>query len=187
DLNISETAIVVTCVGHVRRVKAMDLFVKAIEHVEYIIEKDLHFLLVGKGTQDETMQNYKNKSLYSDRIHLLGHRTDIKSILKRSDIYVQTSIKEGLGRAITESMCLEKPIVVTNAGGCTELIKEGVNGYIAENKNVKSIAHKISLLSNSPQQREAFGKASIQRIHQIFNINSTVDQTLALYREILKN
>lgn len=186
EFGITEKSIVITSVGHVRRVKAMDLFIKATNHIRNTKNKDIHFLLVGKGTQNQEMQQLKENSPYAKNIHLLEHRTDIKEILKRSDVYVQTSIKEGLGRAITESMCLKKPIVVTNAGGCTELVADGISGYIAESKNSKSIAEKINLLLDSEVRRTEFGQQSYKRVQDIFNIEITVDKTLSLYNSLLK-
>lgn len=184
DLGIQDSSIVISCVGHVRRVKAVDLFIEATHYLSD--NENLHFLLIGIGTNSLKMQKLKEKSPFKNRIHLLGHRKDIKEILKRTDIYVQTSIKEGLGRAITESMCLKKPIVVTNAGGCTELVADGVSGYIAKNKNPKSIAEKITLLINDSEKRTRFGEESYRRIQTIFNIENTVNQTIELYKKLLK-
>lgn len=185
DFGIKSNAIVVASVGNRRKVKAMDLFIKAIKYVKNIKELDIHFLLVGNDTDDQFMTNLKNSIPNSENIHLLGYKSNIKEILKRSDIYVQTSIKEGLGRAITESMCLKKPIIVTNAGGCTELVENGVSGYIAENKNEKSIAEKINMLTSSKEKREQFGEESYKRVEEIFNIELTVDKTVALYKSLL--
>lgn len=186
DWGIKPDSIVITSVGNRRKVKAMDLFVKAAKLVKNIKELDIHFVLVGDNTDDDFMTQIKNNNPYPENIHLLGYKSDIKEILKRTDIYVQTSLKEGLGRAITESMCLKKPIIVTNAGGCAELVDEGVNGYIATNKSVASIAEKINLLTVSKEKRVEFGENSFQRILNIFNIEITVDQTLALYYSLLK-
>lgn len=187
EFGIKPSSIVVTSVGNRRKVKAMDLFLKAMKHINNIEDLDVHFVLVGDGTNDEFMTNLKNSLPYSNHIHLLGFRADVKEILKRTDIYVQTSIKEGLGRAITESMCLKKPVVVTNAGGCVELIDEGVNGYVAKNRDEFSIAQKISLLLESEEKRNEFGSQSLKRVHDIFNIEKTVDQTIDLYKYLMEN
>lgn len=185
SLGIKTNSVVITSVGNRRKVKAMNLFLKAIKHVHHIKKLDIHFVLVGNHTNDTVMSALKNKNQFPENIHLLGYRSDVKEILKRTDIYVQTSIKEGLGRAITESMCLKKPIIVTNAGGCTELVAPGVNGYVAKNKDIRSIADNINLLTDSKEKRIKFGDESYKRVQEIFNIEKTVDKTIALYQLLL--
>jgi len=187
EFGIKPSSLVIVSIGNKRKVKAMDLFLKAINYVNNIKILDIHFVLVGKGTDDKKMNKLKHSLTYPEQVHLLGFRTDTKEILKRADIYLQTSIKEGLGRAITESMCLKKPVIVTKAGGCVELVDEGLNGCLANNRDALSIARKINYLTTSEKKRKKFGTESLKRIKTIFNIEITVDKTLKLYHLLLNS
>ena len=185
NLNISEDAIIICSAAHHRPVKGMKYLMQATNHIEST--KKIHFVFVGKNTQNKDLKKLASKSKFKNNIHLLGHRKDIKSIMKGADIYTQTSKNEGLGRAIIESMCLQKPCVVTDAGGCTELIDDGISGYIAKNKNPKSIAEKLNLLIDSKERRKNFGLEAYKRIETLFSIEKTVDETLALYKNLLND
>jgi glycosyltransferase involved in cell wall biosynthesis len=127
----------------------------------------------------------KNKSKFKDNIHILGHRKDAIEILKSADIYVQSSIKEGLGRAISEAAALGKPIVMTNAGGCTELIEDKRGGFVAKKENSKDIASKISNLIDDELLRRKMGENAYSFIKSNFNVNNTITEIYNEYNNLL--
>jgi len=183
-LGIPKHATIILSAANHRPIKGMKYLMKAIQEIKY--SKNIFFVFAGKNTNQKDLQNLAKKSKFKNQILLLGHRNDIKSLMKGCHIYTQTSKNEGLGRAIIESMCLKKPVVVTNAGGCTELVEDGISGYIAKNKNPKSIAQKLNILIDSEEKRKIFGLEGYKRIERIFNVEITVDKTLALYQKMLK-
>ncbi|MGY6649896.1 glycosyltransferase family 4 protein [Wenyingzhuangia sp. IMCC45574] len=183
ELGIPKNAIIILSAAHHRPVKGMKYLMKATNYIQNT--KDVYFVFVGKNTDSEDLKKLASKSKLKNKILQLGLRSDIKNLMMGAHIYTQTSKNEGLGRAIIESMCLKKPVVVTNAGGCTELVDNGVSGYIADNKNPKSIAEKLNLLIKSKENREKFGIEGYKRVQNIFDIETTVDKTIALYQSIL--
>ncbi len=118
---------------------------------------------------------------------MLGHRKDVLSLLKGMDIYTQTSLSEGLGRAISEAMCFGKPIVMTNAGGCTELIEDGKSGFITKKKNGNSIANALEILIKNSELRTQMGAQAKKRISDHFNIENTINDTFKLYNYFTNN
>ena len=114
----------------------------------------------------------------------MGKRNDVISILKSIDIYAQTSIDEGFGRAISEAMCLGKPIVMTDAGGCTELIDEN-SGLIVPIKDSKAIGKAITTLINDDSLRKQMGINAKKRIQEVYHIDKTVEDTLKVYKQLL--
>ena len=81
-------------------------------------------------------------------------------------------------------MSVGKPIVMTNAGGCTELIDEQ-SGIIVPIKNSKAIGEAISKLVNDNSLRLEIGKNAEQRIQTVYHINDTIKDTLNLYKQLL--
>ncbi|SNR15660.1 glycosyltransferase family 4 protein [Tenacibaculum jejuense] len=181
SLGIPKEAIVVCSIGNHRKVKGTKYFLEASNYLNS--EKEIHFVLIGDNTDAPHLSKIKEKSKIKDRVHILGRRNDVPSLLLSCDMYVQSSLSEGFGRAISEAMCLGKPTIMTNAGGCTELIDEK-SGIVVPLKDYKAIGREISNLANNDDKRIQMGKAAKERIQNVYSIERTVNETLALYKEL---
>lgn len=179
---IPKDAIVVCLIGNHRKIKGTKYFLKSSYYIES--EENIHYILIGENTNNSLFKNIISKSPIAHKFHLLGHRNDVISILKSIDIYVQTSLEEGFGRAISEAMSVGKPIVMTDAGGCTELINKNC-GIITPVKNPKAIGKAVSKLVNDKQLRIQMGINAKKRIETLYHIDDTIDNTLELYNKIL--
>lgn len=182
ELGIPKDAIVVCLVGNHRKIKGTKYFLRSSNHLE--TSKNVHYILIGKKTDISYFKKIKKESPIANKIHLLGHRTDVIPILKSIDIYVQTSLEEGFGRAISEAMSVGKPVVMTDAGGCTELIDESC-GIITPIKNPEAIGKAISILINDDALRTQMGFNAKKRIENVYHIDQTINDTIQLYRRLL--
>ena len=81
-------------------------------------------------------------------------------------------------------MSLGLPVIGSNAGGTTEQIANGQNGYLFENKNPEDLANKIALLLNDPSSLTLFGNCSRERIEKYFSLELHRKNILALYKEL---
>ncbi|MFY0603282.1 MAG: glycosyltransferase family 4 protein [Flavobacteriaceae bacterium] len=183
SLGIPKEAIKVCLVGNHRKVKGTKYFLESSYHLSS--KKEIHYIVIGENTDKYPLNKIAKNSPIASNIHILGTRKDVISLLKSSDIYVQTSINEGFGRAISEAMAVGKPIVMTDAGGCTELIDKE-SGIITPIKDAKSIAKAISKLANNDRLRLEMGGKAKQRINTVYHIDNTIKDTLNLYKELLK-
>ncbi|WP_299679117.1 glycosyltransferase family 4 protein [uncultured Tenacibaculum sp.] len=182
SIGIPKDAIIVCSIGNHRKVKGTKYFLQASNYLTS--EKEIHFILIGDKTDAPHLSKLKEESKIKNRIHVLGKRDDVPSLLAGSDMYVQSSLSEGFGRAISEAMSVGKPIIMTNAGGCTELIDEN-SGIVVPLKDYKSIGKAISDLANNNEKRIQMGKNAKARIQNVYSIERTVRETLALYKKLL--
>lgn len=182
ELNIPKDSIKVCFVGNHRKVKGTKYFIESSYHLKS--SKNIHYFVIGNNTDSSEFKKIAESSPIKEKIHFLGLRTDAVSLIKGSNIYVQTSLSEGLGRAISEAMSVEKPIVMTNAGGCTELIDKS-SGIVVPLKDAKSIGKAISKLANNENLRTEMGKNAKKRIDNELNISTNVDETLKLYKTLI--
>jgi glycosyltransferase involved in cell wall biosynthesis len=182
EFGIDKDDLVVCLVGNHRKIKGTKYYLESSYYLN--TDKKVHYILIGDNTQNDSFQKIKAGSPIKDQIHLLGRRNDVVSILKSCDIYAQTSLEEGFGRAISEAMSVGKPIVMTNAGGCTELIDED-SGIIVPLKDSKAIGAAISKLLNDDTLRIQMGENAKKRIETVYHINDTVTDTLNLYQRLL--
>jgi len=183
SLNIPKSAIVVSYAASHRKVKGTKYFLESSYYLKS--DSEIHYILMGNKTDNPEFIKIAEKSPIADKIHFLGHRNDAVSLIKGADIYAQTSLSEGFGRAISEAMCVEKPIVMTDAGGCTELIDENC-GIVVPIKGSKEIGRAISKLADDDALRTEMGKNARNRIDTVINTTTTTEETYNVYVDLLK-
>lgn len=131
-------------VGRFSREKGQDLVVKALQLVIKVIH-NAHLYLVGKFDKNSTyvksILDYVEKQGLTNVVHFVGFDTNPYRWVKNCDCYVMPSRLEGLPNSLIEAMYLGKPIVATKCRPIVErIVKDGYNGYLAENEDVESIA-----------------------------------------------
>jgi len=185
SIGIPKDAIIVCMAANYRKgkVKGIRYFLES----SYFLKTDrnVHYIMLGIGYDSPKISNLVANSPIKNNIHLLGARTDAVALIKGADIYVQTSLKEGFGRAISEAMCVGKPIIMTDAGGCTELIDDK-SGIVVPVKDSKAIGGAINLLAENDELRVQMGIAAKKRIERVYNIEDTIKETYDLYSSLMK-
>jgi glycosyltransferase involved in cell wall biosynthesis len=186
SLNISENKKLVTMVAPFKPQKNIFDFVCA---CKIVAEKnpDVFFVLVGDGTQRKDIESLIKKLGLEKNFFLLGWRTDIAEILKSSDIFVLTSLWEGLPCSIIEAMCCGKPVVANNVGGVNEVVKDGKTGFLIEKLDYRLTAQKINILLENVQLSKSFSENAKNFITQEFNIDFNTRQHEELYNSASKS
>ncbi len=95
-------------------------------------------------TKDE-MQQWEDENI----IHYLGTNDDVRSVMLKSDCVVLPSYREGLSRVLLEAASLEKPIVTTDVPGCSDVVDDGINGYLCQVKDANSLAEQKEKVSGT--------------------------------------
>ena len=121
-------------------------------------------------------------------VHFLGFRPDAARLAGACDVAVMPSIeREGLPKAILESMALGIPPVVTDVGGLPELVEDGKCGYVVPPRDAEALRDALRALAQNAELRRRFGAAARARIEGPFNFRHTAEKTLALYRRLLES
>ena len=189
-LIISITVVVVIILALILSLKYSSFYYGETEKLEFHalnLPKDIsvHFVLIGRQTDSDIVKNMVAASPFSDRFHLLGYRKDVRSLIKSSDIYVQSSLQEGFGRALSEAASLATPVVCTDTGGFVELVSHKKSGMIIPIKDAKKIAKSIEYLAYDKDLRVKMGKAAQNAIKENFNIQTTIEETYKLYSKLI--
>jgi len=120
-------------------------FVKAAEIVTKEFP-DTYFLLVGDGILRKDIEKSIKELNLSNNVILTGWREDVNEIIKIFDMFVLTSLWEGLPRTILQAFACKIPVVATRVDGSSEVVEDGINGYLAEAGDFKEIAEKVKIL-----------------------------------------
>lgn len=146
---------------------------------------DWNLLLVGTGRLMKVARKQVAQLGLLERVRFLGELLDVARITSGVQVLVLSSLWEGLPRSIIEGMRASLPIVATDVGGVSELVQDGVSGYLVPRRDSFALASRIAELIQNPQMRERFGRASRQLYESHFCFDFMYRSTLHVYREVL--
>ena len=116
-----------------------------------------------------------------------GFTRDIKKVLTDVDIYCLPSYREGLPKSTIEAMAFGRPILTTNAPGCDDTVKEGVNGFKVDIGNAHELSKKLQFLIEDEELRIKMGKNSRILFEKKFTLEKVIKQTFEVYDTVLQN
>ena len=171
---------IITTIGPFKPQKNLKDFIKA----AYIVAdktENAFFLIAGDGEQRTELENLISSLNLKDKVILLGWRKDIADILYASDIFVMTSLWEGLPCTILEAMCCSKPVIANAVDGVKEIIEENKTGFKVKPYDFQYTAEKILYLLQNKSVMIEMGKSAKKSIAREFDINYAVKQQEELY------
>ena len=134
-------------------------------------------------------QNYEQvfKDMSDEGIIIYhGLVKDMSAIYKQMSCTIHpTYYPEGLSNVLLESSASGRPIITTNRSGCREVVDDGINGYVVEEKNSKDLIEKIELfLEKSVEERKQMGIAGRKKVEKEFNRQIVIDKYLAELKSV---
>jgi glycosyltransferase involved in cell wall biosynthesis len=162
---------------HATAIRAMDLVVQN--------RKDAQLLLVGDGPEREIIQKQVQQRNLGPYVRFLGLRTDVARLLSAADLFLLTSISEGIPLTIIEAMAAGLPIVATHVGGLAEMIEDGKTGFLVPAGDSDAIARRILTIADDPELRTRLGRVGRDRAFQMFSEQQMHAQYVQLYQECL--
>src|SRR4030095_2911461 len=101
---------------------------------------------------------------------------------KAFDIFVMSSITEGLGTSLLDAMAAAKPIVATATGGIPEVVDDGVTGFLVQLRDDRAMADAIVRLLKDDDLRQRMGLAGLKRAREKFGAERMLRETLRVYK-----
>jgi glycosyltransferase involved in cell wall biosynthesis len=144
-----------------------------------------HLDFVGGGPSLDRIRDVARRLGVSDRVRFLGHRDDVAAILARSQIFALISKWEGFPRSTLEAMRAGLPVVVSDVGGASEAVEEGVTGYCVPRGDVAAVRERLSSLIRDVPRRVQMGRAGRTLYEDKFDIVNMIKSTSKIYSEIV--
>jgi glycosyltransferase involved in cell wall biosynthesis len=142
------------------------------------------FKLAGDGPEKEPIFSLIKKYELENTFKLEGNVNDMGHFYDGLDLYLNTSLHEGIPMSVLEAMAYGLPIVAPRVGGFPEIIQDGVHGFLVENRNPTDFADRCFSLYEDDQLRSRMGMASRERVEKDFSIDRMASQYYKLYREV---
>ena len=179
---------VIGTVGRLEAAKNHKLFFDMAKVVINKFEReDIKFVIVGLGSFRRELEKYAKDLMIENNVVFAGERTDIPELLNTIDIFVMTSLYEGLSNSIMEAMSAGLPVVASDVGGNRELVVDRETGYLYQSNDVMSLTEKVIFLLENEHEANRLGSNGQMRIASEFSVNRMVKATETRYLELLEN
>lgn len=145
---------------------------------------DARFVIAGEGELRPALERAIRDHHLEKHVRLLGFRPDVLSLHKAFDIFVMSSVTEGLGTSLLDAMASGKPVVATTAGGIPEVVVDGETGFLVPPRDHESMAEALVKLLKDESLRQRMGRAGRVRARRKFSADRMVQDTLRVYERV---
>lgn len=146
---------------------------------------DFRLIIVGGGPEHEALQRRIEQLGLTLTVRLLGNRSDVAALLAESDVFVLSSIAEGMPLTLLEAMASGLPVVATEVGGVASLVENGTTGTLVPPGDAPALAEALDPYIADEALRRRHGDAGRARATARFSLNAMLSAYTALYDELL--
>jgi glycosyltransferase involved in cell wall biosynthesis len=157
-----------------------------IEAAHLVVQEvpDARFVILGEGELREHLERHVREHRLEKHVLLPGFRFDVIGCVKGFDLFVMSSVTEGLGTSLLDAMACAKPIVATSTGGIPEIVEHGVNGLLVPPRDHRAMAAAIVRLLKDEALRRTMGTAGLGRVRAHFTVERMVAETAKVYDRV---
>ena len=178
--------VILIAVGRLIEEKNYPLLIDVVHELSKDIRVKFELQIAGEGTAAiksnviERINEYKLHNI----VKLLGNRSDVPDLLSKADIFVMSSLSEGLPISLIEAQMSGLASVVTDVGGCSEIIDITKGGIVVESENLTNFVHALKTVITCQEVRKLYSENASQNT-KIFEITSSLELHRAFYKEVL--
>lgn len=182
-LGLPPEAQVVGTVGNLTPKKDHATMLQAFKRVADVLPA-ARLVIIGTGPLADELEAKAAHLSIADKVLFTGMRNDVPQVLPAFDVFVLTSLFEGLSIALVEAFAAEVPAVATAVGGVPEVVRPGLDGYLVPPRDPQRTAAKLIAILRDPIERDRLGRSAREGSAR-FDITRAAGRTEQIYRELL--
>jgi L-malate glycosyltransferase len=175
---------VIITVGALVAHKGQRHLIDAMPHVQREVP-DARLIIFGEGELRSTLERQVKDLGLERHVLLPGFREDVLQVMKSADLFVMSSVTEGLGSTVLDAMAMRLAVVGTRAGGIPEAVADGETGLLVPPRDAPALAAAIARLLKDPACRTRMGHAGHARVSRQFGVGQMLARTLTAYRQLV--
>jgi glycosyltransferase involved in cell wall biosynthesis len=172
--------------GRLSAEKGFDLLIDAVDGLLRNGE-NVFLWIAGKGNAHEELEARIRRLGREDRIRLLGHLPEPRDFLEAMDLFVLSSLREGLPNVVLEAMALEVPLVATRVAGIPSLIRDDENGILVEPGTVEVLTGGIRRLLADGETAARLARAARRTVEDSYAFTRRMEKMAAIYDRTLRS
>jgi glycosyltransferase involved in cell wall biosynthesis len=152
----------------------------------YLLDEceDAFLVIAGEGPSEKALLDYSRELGIENQVSFIGFESEVPTFLSQLDVFVSTSLQEGMPNSVLEAQALGLPCVVTRISGHLDLVLDGETGYLFEEGNPRELANALCPLLQNERLREDIGQQAREHIQQHFSVQQRVAKFEKLYSEL---
>jgi glycosyltransferase involved in cell wall biosynthesis len=178
-----------TVIGAVGRLNAEKDYPNFFEAAQILLRErdDLYFTIAGKGPLEETLRRQVQSMRLADRVLFLGHFHDTREVYDLLDVYVLSSLREGLPNTVLEAMAMEVPIVATDVDGVSEAVTNEREALLVPPRAPHKLAAGIRAVLQDPALGDRLRRAARLKVVRDFSFADRMRRVEEIYRTVMNN
>ena len=184
-LGIGSDRFVVGWIGRMTGVKRTDHVLLAFRELREC-GVDAFLCLVGDGPDRPAIERRAKELGIMRNTLFLGFQQDVAPFYAAFDALLLPSVSEGTPVSAIEALAAGRPVVATRVGGVPDVVRDGVDGLLAEPGAIEELSDGLERLARDPELRERMGAAGRERVAGRYGVGRLVDEMDLLYRSLLE-
>lgn len=184
ELGIEAGQQIIGTVGCLEKAKGHDIFIALAKKV-LKVRDDITFVIVGEGSLRPKLERMVRRAKLEHKIILTGFRSDAVAVMSIFNVFLLTSRWEGFPNVILEAMSQRVPVLSTDVGGISELIRDGENGELFKVNEIDRFAERVVSILSAPLSREKYAFEGYRTVVENFPLDDTIHQTMAVYQDLM--
>jgi glycosyltransferase involved in cell wall biosynthesis len=176
--------LLVGAVGRLEPEKAFELLIRAIHRLNDS-ELSVRLVIVGEGHDRSRLEGIATELGIADRVQLVGWQSDVRGYFEAMDLFVLSSLREGLPNVLLEAMALKVPCVATRIAGIPKLITDGRDGRLVSPNDLDELTRAVHELLTSDRMRAEFRTAARETIETRYSFAARIGKIARVYDEML--
>lgn len=185
EMGFNPSEAIVGIVAHLTPVKNHECFLLAGRKILNTYP-ETKFLIVGDGPLRSKLETVSKHLGLSDSVTFTGQRRDVPELMAMLNVFTLCSLSEGMPNAVLEAMAAGKPVVVTNVGGCPEIVEEAKTGFIVPSNDPSAFAEKIMTLLANKELANRMGQTGRKRVEANFTVHKMTRSYEELYENLIQ-
>jgi sugar transferase (PEP-CTERM/EpsH1 system associated) len=181
ELGIAEDQYCIGCVGNLTPVKDYRTALQAVGALDKVC-KEWRLLAIGEGAERPKLEEFvQEHPEWKERVTFLGLSHRVPELLAAMDVYVLSSVIEGISNSLLEAMASGLPAVATSVGGNPEVVVHGESGLLFPAGDFNRMAGHLLSLRQQPELRARLSQQARRRVREEFSIDSMVRSYQEVY------
>lgn len=177
-------------IGNVARLETRKGHKFLLDAFKNVVEKQkeghVKLLIIGEGDKRKYLENYVKKLNLRDKVIFIGYSEDVEELMALMDVFVLTSLREGLPRVLVQAAAVGMPSVAFNVDGVSEIIKDNYNGFLVELGDLEQAENRIMRYMNNKELVLLHGRNGREFIEDKWSIKGMVDRIDKIYQDLVR-
>ena len=187
ELGLTGKCFIIGNVGRLEALKGHHFLFQAVKEIlKFRKSQSIKLLVIGEGEDKEKLIKYAKKLNIEKKVIFTGYRRDVAELMAIMDLFVFTSLREGLPRVLVQAAAVGIPSVAFNIDGVSEILKDNYNGFLVEPTDIKQLAEKIIKYIDNKELIRIHGKNGQNVVRDRWSVEGMVRRTDQVYSDLVE-